>query len=270
MIQRITPAGAEHAAFWDELAEDYQSETQISTTDFHYGPLLPGEQDLQLLPRELAGLRCLELGAGAGQNSIYLASKGADCSAIDISEKQLTFGKKLAAAEEVEVHFLKADVDSLPDFPEKFDLIHSAYGIPFSTHPEALIKHCADLLVPGGQLLFSMGHPVYAGEWLDLDDDQGIFLQSYFYPHPDVREGEDSAVQAMAYPLSECIKWIREAGLEWMDLREPSALQVDTMTLEEINAKVPYYSDAWAEQVKELSTFPVVAIFSARKPKGTL
>ncbi|MGA0333046.1 MAG: class I SAM-dependent methyltransferase [Kiritimatiellia bacterium] len=267
MIQRITPAGAEHAAFWNELAEDYQNETRISTADFHYGPLLPGEQELQLLPPSLIGLRCLELGAGAGQNSIYLARQGAVCTALDISEKQLAYGRKLADAEEVAVTFVLADLDHLPDFEERFDLIHSAYGIPFSTHPEALIRACADLLAPGGRMLFSMGHPVYAGEWLDLDDDQGIFLQSYFHPQPDVREGECSAVQAMAYPICECIQWLRRAGLELLDLREPPALPVDRMSPEEIADKVPYYSEAWAEQVSELSKFPVVAIFSARKPE---
>ncbi|MDF3128805.1 class I SAM-dependent methyltransferase [Kiritimatiellaeota bacterium B1221] len=265
MIQRITPAGEEHAAFWNELAEEYQSETRITTSDFHFGPLLPGEQELALLPKELKGKLCLELGAGAGQNSIYLAGKGAQCTALDISENQLNHGRKLADAEGVAVEFVLADLDHLPELPEKYDLIHSAYGIPFSTHPEALIQHCADLLHPGGHMLFSMGHPVYAGEWLELDDDQGIFLQNYFHPHPDVREGESSAVQAMAYPLSEVVAWLRKAGLQLMDLREPASLPVDKMSQAEIDARVPYYSEAWAEQVNELSKFPVVAIFSATK-----
>ncbi len=265
MIQRITPAGAEHAAFWNELAEEYQTETRITTSDFHFGPLLPGEKELGLLPKELKGMHCLELGAGAGQNSIYLASKGAKCTALDISENQLNHGRKLADAEGLAVDFLLADLDHLPVFPKKFDLIHSAYGIPFSTHPEALIQHCADLLNPGGQLVFSMGHPVYAGEWLELDDDQGIFLQNYFHPQPDVREGDSSAVQAMAYPLSEVVAWLRKAGFQLMDLREPSSLPVDKMSPDEIEDRVPYYSEDWAEQVNELSKFPVVAIFSARK-----
>jgi len=266
MIKRpVTPAGEEHAAFWDELAEEYQSETQISTDDFHYGPLLPGDKELQLLPKNVEGFHCLELGAGAGQNSIYLSKRGATCVALDISKEQLEFGRSLAKAEEIDLEFILADLDHLPEFDQSFDLIHSAYGIPFSTHPEALIQHCADLLKPGGQLVFSMGHPVYAGEWLDLDDDQGIFLQSYFHPQPDVRESEESAVQAMAYPLSECISWIRKAGFQLQDLREPSALPVDQMTASEIEARVPYYSEAWVEQVNELSKFPVVVIFSAIK-----
>lgn len=267
MIKRaVTPAGEEHAAFWNELADSYQAETRIATTDFHYGPLLPGDTELKLLPAPLAGLRCLELGAGAGQNSIYLATEGARCTALDISEKQLDHGRKLAGKQAVAVEFIHADLDQLPDFDGGFDLIHSAYGIPFSTHPDALIQHCANLLRPGGRLIFSMGHPVYAGEWLELDEDQGIFLQSYFHPQPDVRESDGASVQAMAYPLSVCINWLRRAGLQLLDLQEPPALPVDTMSPAEIEQRVPYYSEAWAEQVQELRRFPVVAIFSALKP----
>lgn len=267
MIQRaVTPAGEEHAAFWNELADSYQSETRIATSDFHYGPLLPGDSELKMLPAQLAGLRCLELGAGAGQNSIYLATEGAHCTALDISEKQLEHGRRLAAKQAVAVDFIHADLDQLPDFERGFDLIHSAYGIPFSTHPDALIQNCADLLNPGGQLIFSMGHPVYAGEWLELDEDHGIFLQSYFHPQPDVRESEDASVQAMAYPLSACVAWIRAAGLQLLDLREPAALPVNDMSPEDLEKHVPYYSEAWAEQVHELGKFPVVAIFSAQKP----
>lgn len=267
MIQRpITPAGEEHAAFWNELADSYQTETRISTSDFHYGPLLPGDAELKMLPENLQGLNCLELGSGAGQNSIFLATEGAFCTALDISEKQLAYGRKLAAKQAVSIDFIHADLDQLPEFPRRFDLIHSAYGIPFSTHPDALILSCAGLLNPGGHLIFSMGHPVYAGEWLDLDDDQGIFLQSYFHPQPDVRESEDASVQAMAYPLSACVQWLRQAGLNLLDLREPMALPVDLMTPAEISQRVPYYSEAWAEQVNELRKFPVVAVFSAQKP----
>ena len=36
--------------YWDELAPGYQEQTSISTDDFHFGPLLPGNADLRLLP----------------------------------------------------------------------------------------------------------------------------------------------------------------------------------------------------------------------------
>ncbi|MBL7012580.1 MAG: hypothetical protein ISR85_06605, partial [Kiritimatiellales bacterium] len=41
---------ASSARYWNDIAELYQKETRISTSDFHYGPLLPGDSQLELLP----------------------------------------------------------------------------------------------------------------------------------------------------------------------------------------------------------------------------
>ena len=58
------------ARYWDDLAEVYQKETRISTTDFHYGPLLPGDSTLQLLPsigkNDPKHFQALEIGSGHG------------------------------------------------------------------------------------------------------------------------------------------------------------------------------------------------------------
>ena len=51
--------------YWNTIADAYQQETHISTDDFHYGPLLPGDRELHLLPDVLEGLTCLEVGSGA-------------------------------------------------------------------------------------------------------------------------------------------------------------------------------------------------------------
>ncbi len=254
-------------AYWDNLAAQYQGETRISLQDFHFGPLLPGDRELGLLPKQLEGLRCLELGCGAGQNSIYLASQGAQCCAIDFSPKQLDFGRKLAEQEGLNIDWREADMESLPPDLKDFDLIHSAYGIPFALDPARLILDLAGRMAPGARLLFSMGHPVYAGEWLELDDEeQGIFLQSYYHPQPDVREGEeDSESSARAYPISECVSWLNTANLQLLDLQEPRALPVSSMSPAERERRVPYDSEAWAEQENELRRFPIVAVFSAEK-----
>lgn len=261
-----TEAGRLHARYWDDLAADYQAETRISTSDFHYGPLLPGDGELGLLPRDLSGLRCLEAACGAGQNSIVLASRGAEAVAFDISARQLERGRQLAGENRVEVDFRLADMDRLPGDLGTFDLVHSAYGVPFSSDPQSLIRRLAGMLRPGGTLLLSLGHPVYAGEWLDLEGEEGVFLQSYFHPMPDVREGdEDAAAHARAYPISESVGWLRDAGLRLDRLLEPAALPVDRMSTREITNRVPYFSTAWAEQVAELRRFPIVLILCAKK-----
>ena len=75
--------------YWNSIAENYRVAINILSSEFHYGPLVPPDSQLNLLPENLKGLRCLELGCGAAQNSVYLAKQGAECVAADISEGQI-------------------------------------------------------------------------------------------------------------------------------------------------------------------------------------
>lgn len=252
-------------AYWDAISETYQSQTRISTDDFHYGPLLPGDRALQLLPSPLSGLRCLEIGCGAGQNSIYLAKQGARCSAWDISGEQLKRGKQLATADKVDVLFEQKDMESLND-SAAFDLIHSAYALPFSKNPAELVKAMLKALRPGGTLLLSTGHPLYGNEWMSFDDgEEGLFVEDYFDPLEDLRMINDGDVhcRSRTWPVSEMCHWITDCGGMITALNEPKALPDD-----ELATKAPYFSEDWAEQANNLRKVPIVLILRALRPKA--
>ncbi len=254
------------ARYWDDLAEVYQRETRISTTDFHYGPLLPGDSTLQLLPN-LGKIHALEIGCGAGQNSIFLAEQGAQCVAIDISKEQLAQGRKLA--KDATVDFRCVSMDSMDKLGE-FDLIHSTYALPFSADPARVIQEAAAMLKPDGTFLLTTGHPLYAGEWLDIgDDEDGVFLPNYFHPESDVRMAlDDGAISAASYwPISQLAEWIHEAGLTIERLLEPSPLPIPEMSEKEIQEKVPYDSADWRTLYPQLARIPVVVLFKCRKTR---
>ncbi len=295
------------ARYWDDLAEVYQKETRISTHDFHYGPLLPGDSTLQLLPsfakasegkprfgkNDPKHFQALEIGSGAGQNSIFLAKQGATCIATDISKEQLAHGRKLAKAENVEVDFQCVSMDALssvdavspPRSPrtEKrgedtasttfapsglFDLIHSTYALPFSSDPARVIKEAVAMLKPNGTFLLTTGHPLYAGEWLEVGDDEaGVFLPDYFQPESDVRMAlNDGAISAARYwPISQLAEWIHEAGLVIERILEPAPMPIPEMSEEEILEKVPYDSADWRTLYPQLARIPVVVIFKCKK-----
>jgi len=261
------------ARYWDDLAELYQQETRISTDDFHYGPLLPGDSQLKLLPARLRQgsgaartadkIRCLEIGSGAGQNSIFLAKQGAQCIATDISEKQLEHGRRLADAEKVEVDFRRVSMDSMVGLGT-FDLIHSTYALPFSANPGKVIADAAAMLNPGGTFLLTTGHPLYAGEWLEVGDgEEGLFLPDYFRPEPDVRMSMDDKTMSAAHywPISAVMEWIHSAGLVVERLLEPAPMPIPEMSEAEIRAKVPYDSAGWRSLYPQLARIPVVVIF---------
>jgi len=258
-------------SYWNSIAARYRSSIRISTDDFHYGPLIPGDSKLKLLPRSLKGLRCLELGCGRAQNSVFLAKRGAVCSASDISESQLEGAASLAKESGVEISFLLSPMEDIE--PEgaggPFDLVHSAYAVDFCEDVDRAVKTMAALLKPGGLLLLSTGHPLFSGEWLELESGaQGLFLKDYFNPRPDVRRTKEGAetVRSTFRPLSATAGSLLAAGLALEAFLEPQAQVPQKASPEELDKISPYWSRGWLTYAKELSKTPVVAIFKCRRP----
>jgi SAM-dependent methyltransferase len=225
------------------------------------------------MPDPVKDMACLELGAGAGQNSIALARRGGKCTAVDISPRQLEHGRRLATEAGVHVEFVEADMAALPfaNSPA-FDLIHSTYALPFCDDPEAVIAAAAALLTAAGVFVLTVAHPVFSGEWLEVEEDgQGMFLRDYFRPPPDTRtsqDDDDAWTQARAWPVSEIFHWITDAGLDVDRIVEPEPLPVPTMDETEICRRIPYDSPAWRELYGQIRHIPPVAIFRARKDKS--
>ena len=259
------------ASYWDGISDRYHTETRISCADFHYGPLLPGDRELGFLPPDTRGMRCLELGCGGAQNSIWLARNGADCTAVDISARQLGVASRLARREGVRLHLIQADLDALPlVLSEAFDLVHSVYSLPFVDDPGGVVRVAAGLLRPGGLLLLSTAHPVFAGEWLEIDDaEEGVFLPDYYHPPVDRRQLTDSGARdrCRAVPISTVFGWIVNSGLTITRFAEPRPLPVPDMDEAEVSARVPYESSAWRELHGQLARVPVVAVFLAVKTR---
>ena len=109
---------------WNRLSDYYQKTARISLEDVHYGPYSPGETELQVIGG-VKGLEILELGCGGGQNSIVLAKWGAKTvKGLDQSEAQLDYAKRLAKSQNVEVDFIKGNMEDLSAFEDDtFDLI---------------------------------------------------------------------------------------------------------------------------------------------------
>ncbi len=258
-------------AYWNSIAAKYRAAIRISCDEFHYGPLVPGDSVLRLLPQRLEGLRCLELGCGRAQNSVFLAKRGAACVASDISDSQLEGAQALTKEHGVRIETLRAAMEdiSLEDARGAFDLVHSSYAIDFCEDLDRALRAVAALLKPGGLLLLSTGHPLFSGEWIELKNgDEGLFLKDYFKPAPDVRKGKDGAetVRSSFRPLSETANSLIAAGLVIEGIFEPRA-QIDPKAPpEELDGKAPYWSKGWLTYAKELSKIPVVAVFKCRKP----
>ncbi|MFO1492934.1 MAG: class I SAM-dependent methyltransferase [Kiritimatiellia bacterium] len=254
-------------AYWDRLAARYQRDTRISTRHFHLGPLLPCATRLGLLPDLPPGARCLEAGCGGGQNSLFLARSGHGCTAIDNSRAMLECGREQARALDLPVDFVHADLDDLPSSRSlrgPFDFIHSAYALPFTRDPSAVIAALARRLRPGGTLLVSTGHPLFAMPRADFTDGGfGVVVEDYFHPPADRRRSGGGSIAARTAPVSTLLGWFLDAGLRIDRVAEPRPLPVHRMSAKKIEAAVPYWSHDWISLRPELEAVPVVLVVRA-------
>ncbi len=245
-------------AYWDGLAEEYQATERIRCDDYHHGPLLPGDSFLRVLPDIEPGMRCLEVGSGAAQNSIYLATRGAICTATDISAEQLAHGSSFAIEHGVSLTTHACPMEQLAaTVSGPFELVHSSGALCFSSDPASAIRQMAGCLMPGGSLVLSTIHPLAFAEWLEFDDEGfGAFLPDYFTP-PTEEAGEDApGIAARTWPISTIIQWVREAGLCDIAIWEaPAAKTPDQM---------PYWSDIWLEHQPHYSKIPLMLILRAK------
>ncbi len=255
--------------YWDRVATRYQRHTRIATTDFHYGPLLAGDRALHWLPRHLNGLRCLEVGCGAGQNSIYLARQGALCTAIDSSQRQIAIGQRLAGRFRINIDYRVQAMDSLPDRTlGLFDFVHSVHALAFAADAGTALKGMAQLLKPEGTLLLATTHPLAAAEPVRLGRQRmGVLLEDYFEPEPDIRGGRGGwpEVCAATLPFGELVNAVLNAGCRIERIEEPRPPPIPAMSETAIRRTIPYESRAWRERYPLLAAIPFTLIIRASK-----
>ena len=72
---------------------------------------------------KISPCRAVELGCGTGINAVWLAHRGFDVTAIDISPTAVQRARQRATDAGVAVRFVEADVTALPDLGPPFDFV---------------------------------------------------------------------------------------------------------------------------------------------------
>ena len=93
--------------------------------------------------------RALDVAAGAGRNSAYLATCDLSVVAVDRSRTGLERGKALAREKGVRIHWVQADLENLVLPPSSFDVITCFYY-----RDPALYPRLGAALRPGGLIFF--------------------------------------------------------------------------------------------------------------------
>jgi len=117
----------------------------------------------QFVAAELTGLRpgrALDLAAGHGRHTVWLAEHGWQVTAVDFSRIGLDKARKLSAARGVDdgqVDWVVADLDDYRPAREAFDLVLTAYFQVGVVLRAKVLAGAAAALAPGGTLLV-VGH----------------------------------------------------------------------------------------------------------------
>lgn len=102
--------------------------------------------------------RALDLGAGAGRHTLWLARRGWQVTAVDISAVALERIRRQTAKEpELEVTTVLADLDSYEPARNTFDLALITYVHIEPAQRAALLARASRALAPGGRLVV-VGH----------------------------------------------------------------------------------------------------------------
>jgi ubiquinone/menaquinone biosynthesis C-methylase UbiE len=217
---------AANQRWWDSAAAGYQAEHGefLGDADFVWGPEGLREADAHLLG-PVDGRRVLEIGAGAAQCSRWLAGRGAQVVALDVSAVQLGASRSIDARSGTPpVPLVQADAGRLPFADESVDLACSAYGgVPFVADSAAVMTEVARVLRPGGRWVFSVTHPI---RWAMPDDPGPAGLTataSYFDRTPYVERAATGEVSYVEHhrTLGDRVREIAAAGLVLVDLVEP-------------------------------------------------
>lgn len=152
--------------WWNNASAHYQDVFNIPVDDIYYGPFCPTEKDLKIITdgdKKIKNKNVLELGCGGGQCSIFLSKKGAVCSGIDISEKQIRYAVKLAKENNVKIDYHVGSGENLNRFKNnEFDVVLSVFAMQYINNLDKCFDEVNRVLKKDGRFIFSLDHPFYS------------------------------------------------------------------------------------------------------------
>ena len=211
-------------AAWNSVAQTYQEQQPHSISSASYGPLAPDEAELQLLG-DVDGRHILDIGCGGGQNCVAFAKQGAIVTGVDISDLQLAFARDLAKQHGINSSFMLGSAVDLSDLPDEgWEVVFSAYTFHYVINIAGALAECRRLLRPGGQLVFSLDHPIRDCFFDQESEEDTVYPErSYYDTRPMRWHFGSTGVQMRTYhrTIATWIDQLTQAGFQLEKLVEP-------------------------------------------------
>lgn len=208
VLQAAAPSTMVEAAVNTELMEEDASvaarsradqahwdERYGSAADRMWSGAVNGSVAVEL--EDVAPGNILDIGCGEGGDAIWLAQRGWDVTAVDISSVAIERGRAAADASDVSVNWQCADVLATPPEADAFDVVTIQYPALLREAGDAAIRRLLAAVRPGGVLLV-VGHHLDAAHahehghdmtrFVDLDDLRRILSVWFTIEVDEVRE----------------------------------------------------------------------------------
>ncbi len=157
----------------------------------------------------VAELKVLDVGCGGGILCEALAKRGAEVTGIDMGEAPLNVAKLHQLESNVSINYKKITAEELAaQEPESFDIVTCLEMLEHVPDPSQVIKACADLVKPGGDVYFSTinrnpksyAFAIIGAEYVLQLLPKGTHEYNKFIKP------------------SELASWARNAGLDWLEI----------------------------------------------------
>lgn len=108
----------------------------------------------------MSGLQVLDLGCGYGWFCRWADEQGASrILGLDVSRKMLARAASMTHSPVIE--YRQADLEQLALTPNSYDLAYSSLALHYIENLQGLLQTLYQALKPGGQLVFSIEHPIF-------------------------------------------------------------------------------------------------------------
>lgn len=173
---------------WQQEAPSYVAAAEFAwaADEPHWGIWRISEGSVRLLPDDMSGLRCIELGCGTAYVSAWMCRRGAQVVAIDPTPAQLETANRLRQEYNLEFAIERGFAESVPYPDATFDFAISEYGAALWSDPYRWIPEAARLLKPDGQLVFLTNSPLMVMCAPDYESEGALgttLLRPYFGMH---------------------------------------------------------------------------------------
>lgn len=237
----------------------FEGYRRIRAQKNNYNDLLEQPMMRALLP-ELSGKTVLDLGCGYGRNCADAAARGARrVVGIDLSERMLEVARRENTGPKIV--YRRMDIGRAGELAERFDLVYSSLAFHYVRDFPALVRTLAELLCPGGTLLFSQEHPVVTAprgdhpSWVrDADGNPQAFLLSD-YNRPGRRESHwiVDGVVVWHRTMGEIVTALAQGGFRidtlWEASPDEAALAADPSLCRELHK--PHFLIIRAERMPD-------------------